>query len=69
MPKRLSEQYELGDPVEILLEQAGRSDWLCGAVVGFQHPGLWVRLPNGSTWFVTNLRRIRPASQFTAEEE
>ena len=54
MPKRLSEQYAAGDAVEILFEQAGWSEWLRGAVVGFQPPGLWVRLPNGSLWFVTN---------------
>ena len=46
MAKRLSEQYVLGDEVEILFEQAGWSEWLRGAVVGFQMPGLWVRLPN-----------------------
>ena len=69
MAKRLSEQYAPGDEVEILFEQAGWSEWLRGAVVGFQIPGLWVRLPNGGTWFVTNTRRIRPASQATVEEE
>ena len=61
MPKRLSEQYAIGDNVEILFEQMGWSDWMPGAVVGVQAPGLWVRLANGGTWFVTNTRRIRPS--------
>lgn len=69
MPKRLSEQYAAGEVVEILFEQAGWSEWLRGAVIGFQHPGLWVRLPNGSVWFVTNTRRIRPDAQSYVDEE
>ena len=69
MAKRLSEQYASGDLVEILFEQAGWSEWLRGAVVGFQAPGLWVRLSNGSTWFVTNTRRIRPGAQSESDME
>ena len=69
MAKRLSEQYVAGDVVEILFEQAGWSEWLRGAVVGFQPPGLWVRLPNGSMWFVTNTRRIRPGAQSESDKE
>jgi hypothetical protein len=59
MPKRLSEQYAIGDAVEILFEQMGWSDWMSGVVVGMQAPGLWVRLANGGMWFVTNTQRIR----------
>ena len=69
MAKRLSEQYAPGDEVEILFEQAGWSEWLCGAVAGFQHPGLWVRLPNGSMWFVTNAKRIRPGTESEMDKE
>ena len=69
MAKRLSEQYGSGDEVEILFEQAGWSEWLRGAVVGFQSPGLWVRLPNGSMWFVTNTRRIRHVTQSELDKE
>ena len=69
MAKRLSEQYTAGDIVEILFEQAGWSEWLRGAVVGFPPPGLWVRLSNGSMWFVTNTRRIRPVTQSESDEE
>ena len=69
MAKRLSEQYALGNVVEILFEQAGWSEWLRGAVVGFQSPGLWVRLHNGSMWFVTNTRRIRPGAQSESDKE
>lgn len=69
MPKRLSEQYAIGDAVEILFEQMGCNDWLRGLVVGVQAPGLWVRLANGGTWFVTNTRRIRSAAPPGTDEE
>jgi hypothetical protein len=69
MPKRLSEQYEVGEEVEILFEQLGRNAWIRGAVVGVHAPGLWVRLASGGMWFVTNTRRIRPAAAPSADEE
>jgi hypothetical protein len=69
MPKRLSEQYVVGDAVEILFEQAGWSDWIAGTVAGIQAPGLWVRLANGGTWFVTNTRRIRHAGAQETKKE
>lgn len=61
MTARLSETYRPGDLVEIVFDIDGSPQWLAGQVVGFQHPGLWVRLPGGSMWFVTNTRKIRPA--------
>lgn len=60
MTARLSETYRTGDRVEIVFDVDGSPQWLAGQVVAFQHPGLWVRLPGGSMWFVTNTRRIRP---------
>ncbi|MBE2234102.1 MAG: hypothetical protein IAE85_11455 [Anaerolinea sp.] len=45
-----------------MFEVDGVAQWLAGQVVGAQPPGLWVRLAEGSQWFVTNTRRIRPAS-------
>ena len=60
MTARLSETYRAGDRVEIVFDVDGRQQWLAGQVVGLQHPGLWVRLPGGSMWFVTNTRKIRP---------
>jgi hypothetical protein len=61
MTARLSETYRAGDWVEIVFDVHGDPQWLAGQVMGMQHPGLWVRLPGGSMWFVTNTRRIRPA--------
>jgi hypothetical protein len=60
MTARLSETYRAGDLVEIVFEIDGVAQWLAGQVVGSQPPGLWVRLPGGSMWFVTNTRKIRP---------
>lgn len=68
MPPRLSETYRSGDPVEIVLEIDGMEHWLAGRVVGLQHPGLWVQLPGGSMWFVTNTRRIRPVHSSAGPE-
>lgn len=59
MPPRLSETYQPGDQVEIVLEVNGEGRWLPGRVLAHQHPGLWVRTGDGSRWFVTNTRRIR----------
>lgn len=58
MPKRLAELYQLQEPVEILLRNAG-SRWVAGRVVAYDFPGVWVETANGSRWFVTNRRRIR----------
>lgn len=69
MPARLNETYRLGDWVEIVFAVDGGDRWLAGQVVGAQHPGLWVRLPGGSMWFVTNTRRIRPVTSDGAESE
>lgn len=59
MPARLSETYQQGDQVEIVFEVGGEERWFPGRVIAQQHPGLWVRTNDGSTWFVTNTRRIR----------
>jgi hypothetical protein len=68
MPARLSETYRAGDRVEIVFDVEGLAQWLPGRVVGLQHPGLWVRLPDGSLWFVTNTRRIRPVRDSAGPE-
>jgi hypothetical protein len=57
---RLVELYPVESCVEIML---GEANWAAGIVIGHQHPGVWVRVQNGRSWFVTNRRRIRP---FTA---
>jgi hypothetical protein len=68
MTARLSETYRAGDWVEVVFDVEGSLQWLAGQVVGMQHPGLWVRLPGGSMWFVTNTRRIRPVLKDTGPE-
>lgn len=54
-PKRLIDLYRPGDPVQIYL-----ADWQSGRVVAHQPPAVWVELSNGTRWFVTNGRHIRP---------
>ena len=57
MVKRLEEQYQVNDVVEINL----RDDvWVTAVVIQQQHPGIWVRTVAGHDWFVTNTGRIRP---------
>lgn len=68
MTARLNETYRAGDRVEIVFDVEGSPQWLAGQVVGVQHPGLWVRLPGGSMWFVTNTRKIRPARDSVGPE-
>ncbi|MDT8307558.1 MAG: hypothetical protein RRC07_16615 [Anaerolineae bacterium] len=57
MVSRLSDLYQPGDHVEILLA----NHWRPGQVLAAQHPGLWVQSA-GQRWFVTNRRHIRPAA-------
>lgn len=57
MAKRLVEQYQVNDVVEIKL----RADaWVTAVVVKHQHPGIWVQTITGHHWFITNTGRIRP---------
>lgn len=69
MPPRLNEQYKPGDLVEIVFEIGGDEAWHTGYIVMMQHPGVWVRLGNGSLWFVTNSKRIRPGDRDDKETE
>jgi len=61
MPPRLVEQYRVGDAVDIQLSDDSGERWQPGVVMLLQHPGVWVRTQDGSPWYVTNGRRIRPA--------
>jgi hypothetical protein len=65
MVKRLAEQYRPGDAVEVMFERDGDALWQRGQVVAHQPPGVWVRTADGQMWFVTNTRRIRPATDPT----
>lgn len=68
MPPRLSETYQAGDAVEVRFEEAGDITWQGARVLGPQPPGLWVQTADGRRWFVTNGRRIRPASAAAGDE-
>ena len=41
-------------------DRCGLPAWTPGVVVRHDHPGVWVRIPGGSEWFVTSGKRIRP---------
>ena len=56
MAKRLTELYQPGDKVEILMGDYG---WMAGVVMQHAQPAVWVQTQDGRFWFVTNRRRIR----------
>lgn len=63
MPERLTDLYQPGDAVEILLgATTPDADWQPGTVLSRDFPGVWVQTASGGRWFVTNRRRIRPIS-------
>ncbi|MBK9051874.1 MAG: hypothetical protein IPL78_13470 [Chloroflexi bacterium] len=66
MTKRLSDQYQPGDPVEI--QFAGDERWWRGRVVRHAPPAVWVQTSNGQLWFVTNTRRIRKVKEMGGED-
>jgi hypothetical protein len=57
VPARLAEVYRAGDAVEVYFTDA--EEWRPGVVVAVQPPAVWVRMEEGTLWFVTNGRRIR----------
>ncbi|MEW5988678.1 MAG: hypothetical protein AB1791_18780 [Chloroflexota bacterium] len=59
MRTRLTEQYKVGDPVEIYLDDGREGGWQPGRIVELAHPAVWVRTEDGRLWFVTNGRKIR----------
>lgn len=66
MAARLTETYQVGDLVEVTFKDDEAGEWLAAQVVGHQPPGLWVQMQDGSLWFVTNTRRIRPQAKYTS---
>ena len=60
MARRLDEMFTPGDRCEVYFADSEDPRWLPAVVLGFQRPGCWVQANNGSVWFVTNTRRIRP---------
>jgi hypothetical protein len=56
MVKRLVEQYQVNDVVEIKMRNG---EWITAVVIKHQHPGIWAQTTTGHQWFVTNPRRIR----------
>ena len=58
---RLVDTFPVGSPVMVAFEdRCGLPAWTPGVVVRHDHPGVWVRIPGGSEWFVTSGKRIRP---------
>lgn len=53
--ERLTTTYGVNSVVEILLE----GEWQMGRVVEHASPAVWVEMPNGRRWFITNTRHIR----------
>jgi hypothetical protein len=62
MPKRIAEQYQLGDEVEIILSHIGGKEWIPARVLRHEPPGIWVQAADGREWFMTNVYRIRKAA-------
>lgn len=62
MPKRIAEQYQPGDEVEIIFSHLGEKEWQPARVLRHEPPGLWVQTVDGREWFMTNIYRIRPAT-------
>ena len=65
MVKRLEEQYQADDVVEIKRRDGV---WITAVVIKHQHPGIWVQTVRGEHWFVTNTGHIRPYITKQAEE-
>jgi vacuolar-type H+-ATPase subunit B/Vma2 len=56
MVKRLVEQYQMNDVVEVKMKNGV---WITAVVIKLQHPGIWVQTITGFQWFVTNSSRVR----------
>ena len=70
MAERLTDLYQPGDPVEILLGAGTLAEqWQPGTVIARDFPGVWVQTKSGGRWFVTNRRRIRAASSPAPDTE
>lgn len=59
MSIRLVERFAVGDSVDVAFTAPDGERWVAGRVVAHAHPGVWVRIGDGSRWFVTNGKRIR----------
>jgi hypothetical protein len=60
MPKRIYEQYQPEDRVEIVFSHLGEEKWRPAVVLRAEPPGIWVQTADGQHWFMTNTYRIRP---------
>ena len=70
MAERLTDLYQPGDPVEILLGAGTMAEqWQPGTVIARDFPGVWVQTRSGGRWFVTNRRRIRAVPPWAADAE
>jgi hypothetical protein len=66
MAKRLVEQYDINNVVEIKMRDGV---WVTAVIIKHQHPGIWVQTIYGGQWFITNTTHIRPRKIGQAEEE
>lgn len=67
MSQRLTNLYQPGDPVEIYLATTDGRTWQPGRILRHDPPGVWVQMPDGRLWFVTNTRRIRKVAMRTED--
>jgi len=58
MATRLIDLYQPNDLVEITFKDSDQ--WIAAIVLRHEPPGIWVVMSDGSRWFVTNTRRVRP---------
>jgi hypothetical protein len=67
MPPRLIDRFTMGDSVLITFDEG--ENWIPGTVIRHQHPGVWVKTPDGYLWFVTNGKRIREFSETASRSQ
>ena len=57
--RRLVERFQIGDSAEIVFSADPKRRWIPCIVVAHAAPAIWVVIPNGARYFVTNASRIR----------
>lgn len=59
MPKRIYDDYQSGEAVEIIFSHLGETTWQPARILRAEPPGIWVQTADGRQWFMTNTYRIR----------
>jgi hypothetical protein len=57
--RRLTERFQIGDSAEIVFASDPTQHWIPCVVTAHAAPGIWVMIPGGNRYFVTNASRIR----------